>query len=286
MPGETPHNMLLTTSITRDKVKLKGKTVLVTRARKQASALSKDLRLQGAEVIETPAIRIEPPEDWQPLDRAIESLQHYDWIIFTSANAVEPFMDRMRAAGRGLSVLEHVRLAAIGPATATVLEEHDLRADVVPERFIAEEVFEAIRRHGKLAGRRALLPQADIAREALPELLRKEGVGVDVVVAYRTVPAREDILLGVELVLKNKIDVVTFTSGSTVRSFFSVVNDKENLRGRFIPASIGPITSRALEEQGFPPGIEAEKYTSQGLALAIVEFFTRSKVDRSQGESS
>lgn len=263
---------------------LNGRTVLVTRARKQASALSEGLRLHGAEVIEAPAIRIEPPEDWQPLDRAIESIGRYDWVLFTSVNGVEPFVGRLRAAGRDISELERIQIAAIGPATSAALEAQGLRADVVPERFIAEEVFEALRRHSKLAGCRALLPRADIAREALPELLRKEGVEVDVVIAYRTIPAREEILGGVALVHQDKIDVVTFTSGSTVRSFFSVIDNKESLRGRFIPASIGPITSRALEEQGFPPGIEAKEYTSQGLTLAIVEFYTRSMADMDQGE--
>ncbi len=256
-------------------MKLKGKTVLVTRARKQASALSEGLRLHGAEVIEAPAIRIEPPEDWRPLDEAIESLERYDWILFTSANAVEPFVDRLTLAGRRIADLERIAVAAIGPMTSAALEAQGLRADVVPERFIAEEVYDALRRHGKLAGRKALLPRADIAREALPELLRKDGMEVDVVVAYRTVPAREEILGGIKLVLQDKIDVVTFTSGSTVRSFFSIIDDKDNLRDKFVPASIGPITSQALEEQGFPPGIEAKEYTSKGLIRAIVRFYVQ-----------
>jgi uroporphyrinogen III methyltransferase/synthase len=265
-------------------MKLKGKTILVTRARKQASALSNGLRLHGAEVIEAPAIRIEPPKDWQPLDKAIGSLDSYDWIVFTSANAVEPFMDRLKLGRRRVADLERISIAAIGPVTEAALETQGLRAEVVPPRFIAEEVYDALRRHGKLGGRRALLPRADIAREALPRLLRKDGMEVDVVVAYRTVPARDEILKGVELVLQGKIDVVTFTSGSTVRSFFSAIDEKDNLQGKFLPASIGPITSRALEEQGFPPGIEAEEYTSQGLALAIVEHYTRSETDTDQGE--
>jgi uroporphyrinogen III methyltransferase/synthase len=266
-----------------EKLTLKGRTILVTRARKQASALSDELRLHGAEVIEAPAIRIEPPEDWRPLDEAVETIERYDWILFTSANAVEPFMDRLGLAGRSSADLERIKLAAIGPVTRAALEAQGLRAEVVPERFIAEEVYDALRRHGKLAGRRALLPRADIAREALPELLRKDGMEVDIVVAYRTVPAREEILSGVELVLQDKIDVVTFTSGSTVRSFFSVIDDKDRLRDTFVPASIGPITSQALEAQGFPHGIEAKQYTSQGLALAIVEYYTRSEANIDQG---
>jgi uroporphyrinogen III methyltransferase/synthase len=224
-------------------------------------------------VIEAPAIRIEPPSDWAPLDAAIRSLSRYDWIIFTSTNGVKSVMDRMRALGTDSRALEGCKLAAIGPATFGALEEHGLRVDLVPERYVAEEVFEAMKQECELRGCRALLPRADIARQALPELLRKAGAEVEVVVAYRTVPASEDIGRATELVLKDMIDVVTFTSGSTVRSFFSVVEDTERLRGKFIPASIGPITSQVLREQGFMPGIEAKKYTSDGLVEAIVDHF-------------
>jgi uroporphyrinogen III methyltransferase/synthase len=254
---------------------LRGRRIVVTRAREQAAGLTASLRLRGAEVIEAPAIRIEPPSDWTPLDEAIDQLERFDWIIFTSTNGVKSFMERMHELDRQPSVLVRAKakLAAIGPATKAELESNGLRADVVPKRFIAEEVFEAINRFGRLEGSRILLPRADIARQTLPDLLRSEGAHVDVVVAYRTVAAREDIRRAVELVLAGEVDVVTFTSGSTVSSFFSVIESTERLRGRFVPASIGPITSQALRDRGFAPGIEAAEYTSEGLVKAIVDYY-------------
>jgi uroporphyrinogen III methyltransferase/synthase len=253
---------------------LKGKRIVVTRAREQSAGLSEVLRHLGAEVIEAPAIRIAPPVDWTSPDEAIRKLDRYDWVIFTSTNGVKFLVERMQILGRKLQLLSQSKLAAIGPATKAALESHGLHADVVPERYIAEEVFEALRRGGRLQGSRALLPRADISREALPRLLRNEGVDVHVITVYRTVPAPEDISRATELVLQGGVDIVTFTSGSTVRSFFSVIEDTEQLRGKFVPASIGPITSQVLLEHGFAPGIEAEKYTSEGLAEAIVEYYT------------
>jgi uroporphyrinogen III methyltransferase/synthase len=252
---------------------LQGRRIIVTRARGQAAGFTKSLRLRGAEVIEVPAIRIEPPLDWTRVDDAIHHLETYDWIIFTSTNGVKFFMERVKFHGLDPCELNKIKLAAIGPATQAELESYDLRADVVPARYIAEEVFEALRRFGLLEGCRALLPRADIAREALPELLRNEGVEVDAVVVYRTVPARDEIRRAVELVLRGGIDVVTFTSGSTAGSFLSVIEDSTKLHGKFVPASIGPITSQVLRDQGFAPGVEAKEYTSEGLLEAIVEYY-------------
>lgn len=245
----------------------------MSRAKAQASSLSSALRRLGAEVVEAPAIRIEPPKDWSALDAAIESLSSYDWIIFTSVNGVTPFVERMKVVGKNLQQLTDVRLAAIGPATRRSLASHGLRVKVVPERYVAEEVFEALRKLGPLRGSRILLPRADIAREALPDLLRKEGASVDVVVAYRTVSAKDEMGRALDLVARGQVDVVTFTSGSTVRGFFSAIDDKEVLRDKFLCASIGPITSGALREQGFTPGIEASEYTTEGLVEAIARHF-------------
>jgi uroporphyrinogen III methyltransferase/synthase len=166
-------------------------------------------------------------------------------------------------------------VAAIGPATAAALEANGLRVDVVPERFVAEEVFAALRRFGSLQGRRVLLPRADIAREALPDLLRSEGAEVDVVVAYRTVPVTDELSTAIKLISEGQVDVVTFTSGSTVRSFLSGIKDKDRLRGRLVAASIGPITSQALREAGLGPAIEAGVYTVDGLIDAIERYFAQ-----------
>lgn len=268
-----------------DKKDLQGLSILVSRPREQSAGLAEGLRTRGADVVEAPTIRIEPPSDWTDVDSAIRRIDSYDWVIFTSVNGVKLFLDRMSSIGVDPRGLKKVKLAAIGPATRDELEAKGFTVDVVPGRFVAEEVFEAIRKSGPLKGSRALLPRADIARKALPELLRNEGVDLDVVVAYRTVPSHEDIRRAIELVSRGHIDVVTFTSGSTVRNFFSTVEDPLQLKGKFLPASIGPITSQTLREYGFEPAIEALDYTSDGLIAAIGEYFANR--DRTQeGESS
>lgn len=255
--------------------KLQGRRILVSRPREQSAGIAEGLRLNGAEVIEAPTIRIEPPSDWTAVDGAIRRIAAYHWVIFTSVNGVKHFLGRMSAIGVDERQLAKAKLAAIGPATRDELEAKDFKVDVVPERFVAEEVFEALKKSGPLEGCRVLLPRADIARKALPELLQKEGVEVDVVVAYRTAPSIEDIRRAIDLVSQGSIDVVTFTSGSTVRNFFSAVEDRLGLKDKFLTASIGPITSQVLREYGFEPSIEANEYTSDGLIAAIVDYFAR-----------
>lgn len=268
-----------------DRSVLQGRRILVSRPREQSAGLAEGLRLRGAEVIEAPTIRIEPPSDWAEVDRAIRRIDSYHWVIFTSVNGVRFFLGRMHSVGVDDSILKKTKLAAIGPATRDELETRGFTVDVVPNRFVAEEVFEALRTSGPLIGCKALLPRADIARKALPELLRNEGVDLDVVVTYRTVPSHEDIRRAIDLVSKGSIDVVTFTSGSTVRNFFSTVEDPLHLKRKFLPASIGPITSQTLQEYGFEPTIEAREYTSDGLIAAIVDYFANA--DRTkEGDSS
>ncbi len=188
---------------------LEGRRVVVSRAREQASRLSSALRRLGADVVEAPAIKIEPLQDWSALDAAIERVSSYDWIIFTSVNGVTPFVERLKILGKNPRELTKVDLAAIGPATRSSLESHGFAVRVVPRRYIAEEVFEALRKIGPLRGSRILLPRADIAREALPDLLRKEGARVDGVVAYRTVSAKKEVGRAVDLVARGQVDVVT-----------------------------------------------------------------------------
>jgi uroporphyrinogen III methyltransferase/synthase len=250
--------------------------VLVTRPREQVAELAEGLRRRGAQVVEAPVIRIEGPTDLAPMDAAILRLTDFDWIVFTSANGVRSFLGRMRTLvsmfPRGCP-----KVAAIGPATAAALRAEGIRVDVLPKRFVAEEVFEALRQAGPLEGRQVLLPRADIARETLPELLRAAGAEVEVVVAYRTVAASEEISGALELVRDGRVDVVTFTSGSTVRSFLAAVRDKGELHGKFASASIGPITSRALRDAGFEPDIEASVYTVDGLIDAIERYFSEER---------
>lgn len=255
---------------------LEGRCILVTRAQDQASSLSDALRLRGAEVVEAPAIRIEPPEDWEPVDAAIDGLERYHGLLFTSANGVRFFFQRLRKLGKDPAQLGGQLLGAIGPATARTLAAEGVKVDVVPREFVAESFFEALKAAAPLSERRFLLPRADIARETLPELLRSAGAQVDVIVAYRTVTAADQVAKALDRILGGEIDAVTFTSGSTVRSFFSAVDEKkEQIRGKFVPASIGPITSRAIRELGLEPVIEARDFTTEGLANAIAEYYER-----------
>lgn len=248
--------------------------MVVTRAREQAGPLSQRLRAFGAIPVEFPVIAFEPPEPGGDLDRALSNLQRYDWIMFTSANGVHFVVERMRALGLKPEALMELRIGAIGPATAAWLERYGLRSDFVPSEFVAEAVVEQI---GDVAGRRILLPRADIAREALPEGLRRRGADVEQVVAYRTVAGRPDENLA-PLLRERRIDAVTFTSSSTVRNFFTVLEQmglarEETLRllDGVIVAAIGPITARTARDLGLRISIEAEQYTTDGLVEALVE---------------
>lgn len=245
---------------------LGGRRIVVTRPRHQAASLVEALVALGADVVVAPAIQIEPPDDPAALEAAAADADDYDWIVFTSVNGVEAFFDRLDTPPRA-------ELAAIGPATAEALAEHGAPASVVPERYVAEEVYEALARQTDLRGKKILLPRADIAREALPKLLREAGADVDVVTAYHTVASTDDIARAITLIRGGTIDVVTFTSGSTVRSFFSAADG--DARGRIVAASIGPITSQALRDENVKPAIEAEHYTTQGLVEAIRHHFSR-----------
>jgi uroporphyrinogen III methyltransferase/synthase len=253
---------------------LAGRTIVVTRPRGRSASLAGALRGLGANVIEAPAIATEPPADFAPLDSALSHLSTYDWLLFTSVHGVEAFFDRLKEI-RPQERLSTQKVAAVGPATAESLRDHGLAADLVPGKFVAEEVFQALLARGEVAGRRFLFPAADIAREALPELLRSAGASVDVVVAYRTVRAEGEIMNRLSsLVAGGEVDLVTFTSASTARSFFSQV-DARRLGSRTQAASIGPRTSAALRELGIAPAVEAEESTTEGLVEAILRHYRR-----------
>lgn len=250
-----------------------GKRVLVTRSREQASALSERLRELGAEPVEFPTIAIGPPEEFGSLDRVIESLSSYDWVIFTSVNGVKSFMQRLLVKERDVRALAGVKLAAIGPATAGELERLFLRVDYVPQRYVAEAIAEGI---GDVAGARILLPRADLARPTLVQRLEAKGAVVDEVIAYRTLPGEpsEEIR---RILLDGKIDIVTFTSSSTVHNLASAL-EAEVGRGwraaleRAIIACIGPITAGAAAELGIRVDVVAQEHTIEGLVEAIAKF--------------
>ena len=258
-----------------------GKRILVTRAREQASAFGQRLEAAGAEVVEFPAIQIEPPESWEPLDAAVARIREYQWVIFTSANGVRHFWDRLRHAGRDARDLSGIQVCAIGPATAAALVDRGIRADVVPAEFRAEALAAAVGAEG-MRGARVLLARAAEAREVLPDQLTRGGAAVDVVPAYRTVrnTANADELRG--LLRDGKIDAVTFTSSSTVRYFLEQVGAEaaERLRG-VVVASIGPITADTAARHGIATDVMPDSYTISALADALVRHFQG--VERSSG---
>jgi uroporphyrinogen III methyltransferase/synthase len=250
---------------------LSGRRIVVTRSRAQARHLSVLLEAAGAEVIEVPAIRIVPPDDYGPVDRAIERLAEYRWVVFTSQNAVTAFMDRLGQRGGDASLLGTLRIASIGPATARALLEHGLRPVVAPPRFVAEALVEAFARHSEeVRGTRVLLPRAAAARAVLPDGLRALGASVDVVPVYRIETEREQDSGAWTRLLHGTVDAVTFTSPSTVRHFLELLGAEGSyVLDAAIIACIGPVTAGAARELGLSVGVIADAYTIPGLAEAL-----------------
>ncbi|HEU5393716.1 MAG TPA: uroporphyrinogen-III C-methyltransferase, partial [Candidatus Methylomirabilis sp.] len=248
-----------------------GKTVVVTRARAQASAFARLLEGAGAEVLEAPAIALEPPASWAPLDDALAHLDRYAWALFTSANGVRAFAERLGARGLDWRALGSCRLAAIGPATAEALAAYGMRADRVAEEYTAEGLLTALGDE-PVGGKRLLLPRAEVARETLPEELRRRGATVDVVPAYRTVPDMTAAAALREALKGRRVAAVTFTSSSTVENFV------EMLKGEDLPtflngvriACIGPVTAETARRHGLRPDILPAAHTIPALAEALV----------------
>jgi uroporphyrinogen III methyltransferase/synthase len=249
-----------------DRRPLSGRRIVVTRARAQASGFAAELESLGAEVIRFPTIRIEGAPDVDALRRAAAGAGEFDWIVFTSANGVEHFWGALEAEGLDSRALAVVRVCALGPATAAELARHGVRADLVPDEYVAEATVEALAAATELRGTRVLLPRAEVARAVLPDSLRERGAEVVEVAAYRTVQdgAGAD---GVKRRLAaGEIDLVTFTASSTARNFAELVGTDT---GDATIASIGPITSGTLRELGMRVDVEAAEYTVPGLMAAI-----------------
>ena len=252
---------------------LAGKRILITRAREQASSFAAVLEAAGAEVVEFPTITFTAPESWAPLDAAIGRLREYRWVIFTSANGVRFFWQRLQAAGRDIRDLAGITVCAIGPATAAALHSLGIRADIVPTEFKAEALVEAIGTDD-LRGSRVLLARAAESREVIPEELTRRGALVDVVPTYRTVKDAPDTE-GLRTLLRDgKIHAVTFTSSSTVKHFLDLVGEEaRELLKSVVVASIGPITAETAARHGIVSHVVPENYTIPALADALVKHF-------------
>jgi uroporphyrinogen III methyltransferase / synthase len=242
----------------------------VTRAPGQAEVLTARLHELGAEVVELPTIAIRPAADYAPLDRAIASLSCYDWLIFTSANGVRFFLERLDRSAADLRSLR-ASICAIGPATRAVVEALHLKVNLMGKDYVAEGLVEAFVGHD-LAGKRVLLPRAAAARDLVPVELTRRGAHVDVVEAYRTVIPDEAATEAHEIFEKGpKPDCITFTSSSTVRNFVSVAGAAA-LAGVKV-ASIGPVTSDTARSLGIEVAVEAQPFTIDGLVEAILTLF-------------
>ena len=250
-----------------------GRGVVITRPEEQAAEFARLLSAEGARVILFPTIRIVPPASWEDVDRALGNLESYQWIIFTSANGVKHFFRRLRETGRDVRDLKGIRICTIGPATAAAVEGMGIRVDIVPGEYISEGIVKAFR-DVDLEGKRVLLPRAQEARDVIPEGLSKLGASVDAVTVYRTVRSgsrKEELRT---LLDAGKVDVITFTSPSTVNNF------REIMGGAALPetvrvACIGPVTAAAAKKNGFAVDIFQEEFTIPGMVESLVDHFSR-----------
>jgi uroporphyrinogen III methyltransferase / synthase len=256
---------------------LKGKRILITRPAAQAKDFFEAVKAQGAKPISFPTIRITPPRGWAKVDKAIENLSGYDTLIFTSVNGVKFFFQRLKEKGKNIGFLKKLKMVAIGPKTAAAIERRHLRVDIVPQKFQAESVVEALEKKG-ITGKRFLLPRAEKARDVLPKEITRRGGHIDVVTVYRTVKGEGNIQEVKELFQKKLIHVITFTSSSTVQNFIELLAEKKiskMIKGAVV-ASIGPITAETAASFGIRTDIMPKNYTIPGLVKAISEYFVYS----------
>ncbi|HUE84136.1 MAG TPA: uroporphyrinogen-III synthase [Pyrinomonadaceae bacterium] len=259
---------------------LVGRTIVITRARKQADEFLRALEELGANVIVCPIIEITDPESYDRLDEALSDLYGYDWLIFTSVNGVDYFLRRFSSAGLDVTQLDEMRVCAIGEATATRLGEAQIHVDVVPAEFKAEGVFAALEQFSggpeALRGLNFLIPRAAVARDYLPRALSAAGARVDVVPTYRTVLPDNLDRGKISAMLAGGADCIAFTSSSTVRNLaqlFDTPDLSQKLPG-VVVACIGDITAQTAVEYGLQPRIQPQEFTVPALAQAIGEYFS------------
>lgn len=256
-----------------EKKPLFGRTVVVTRAREQASGSAALLAEKGARVIQFPTIKIVPMPDYAELDEAVSHLSRYGWVVFTSVNGVRFFRQRLSALKLDARALGSVKVAAIGPATAKAVEEMGIRPDLVPSSYVAEGVAQAMLELG-MKGQKVLLPRAKEARDVLPRALREAGADVDVIAAYENVPSEENRDKVMEALEAGTLDCVTFGSSSTVRNFLASIpldELKKHPGVRF--AAIGPVTAETMRSLGLEPDIQSESFTIPAMVDAVCAAF-------------
>ena len=250
-----------------------GKTIIVTRSRDQASVFSDQLIELGANVLEYPTINITDPDDFGPLDRELENLGSTDWLIFTSVNGVDAFFNRIFELGRDVRDLTGVKICSIGPSTTERIKGFHVSIDCQPPKYVAESVVEALKKVEEIKGKRFLMPRTDIARSYIPQELEKLGAEVSDIVAYKTVLATDGDNIVLDKLKDGEVDIVTFTSASTVKNFVKIIGEDNlsSFKNNVQFASIGPITNESAKEMDIEISIKAEEYTIPGLVQAIVE---------------
>jgi uroporphyrinogen III methyltransferase/synthase len=253
---------------------LRGRVVVVTRAREQAPGFRGLLEAAGAEVLTLPTIAIEAPASWEPLDRALAELGRYQWIVFTSVNGVEMVSQRLARAGLDGRALAKARVAAVGPATAEAVTATGVTPEVVPDEYVAEALVARLRPLIR-PGDRVLLPRAARSRDVLVRELTGMGAVVDEIAAYRTRAAAEDGTALREALRGGRVDVITFTSSSTVSHFAALLSPDEigRLMAGVTVACIGPVTRATAAEHGLTTHIMPRDYTIPALAEAVASHF-------------
>ena len=251
-----------------------GKTFVITRAEAQAESFINMLEERGAEAFLYASIKTVPPDDWGPMDKSLEKLSDYNGLIFTSVNGVHYFLQRLKEKNKDIRDLKGVRVYAIGPKTKEAIYDLNISVDTVPENYVAESLIECIGKDN-IDGKSFLLPRATVARDILPNTLREMGASIDVVSVYQTIAPKQSDSSFLRRLDEGSIDVITFTSSSTVINFLDRLDKKyhEKLYGITI-ACIGPITQKTAEERGLKVSIVPDQYTLDGLISAIDNHFT------------
>jgi len=258
--------------------------VVITRPEKQADDLARLLVKEGANPIHFPTIKIVPPPNWRELDSAIKNLEEYEWLMFTSANGVAFFFERLLAKKKDIRDLKGVKICCIGPATAQQVQNKGIKVDLVPKEFISEGILKSF--SGKnLKGKKILLARAAEARDVLPEGLKKLGAIVDVATAYQTVNSGKKKKELDELFKENQVDVITFTSSSTVNNFIKIMGSDFKLLKGVKVACIGPVTAAAAKKAGLSVDIHQEEYTMEGLVSALIGYFGKKPATRIRGKN-
>jgi uroporphyrinogen III methyltransferase/synthase len=250
---------------------LSGKRIVVTRTRAQAGVLTEQLRGLGADVIELPTIRIEPPTDLRAFAELVQDAHAYDWIVFTSVNGVNAFFDLFYKLYDDAREIGAARIAAIGPATAQRIKDFRMHVDLQPEEFVAESLAREFKKQGGVENLRLLIARAEKARDLLPKELSALGAIVDEGYAYRTVPETRDDIGARRRLLEEGADLITFTSSSTVENFLALGLPWP---AKMQVASIGPITSKTARDHGLEVAVEARRHDIPGLVEAIRKFFS------------